>query len=128
MIDKRLGELLQNPDNAYGAETTKYSLEDAHDDDGQRKLITRLADDRRGTFAHAEDEEIFGGPEHEITFGPARAAQELFFRDKDGIHAFVIPQQLLDRAIRTLEKYPAELVNREPFVHPETGMIFGSEF
>ena len=104
-INKRLGELMQNPDTAYGMLTRKYSLEGTGDShDRQRHLITRLADARRATFEGAAKSGVEANKIGRDSFGPlGRDFTYYFSKDGTHTHTSVIPDSLVPR----LEKYLA---------------------
>lgn len=76
--------------------------------DRRAKLITRIADARRGAFASAGPDGIHRDTSREVSFGPVKNASSFFLLDQEYSHAFVIPRELVDRAEAKLKEYPAD--------------------
>jgi hypothetical protein len=76
-------------------------------DEQRAKLVTRLADDRRGAFAVASATGVHEDATRVVRFGPVTDGRGFYLLDKDFAHAFVVPEQ--GRVLEhTLAKHPAE--------------------
>lgn len=101
----------QQPAGADWSDTggRKLNAQEPGGQDGQRaKLITRLADARRGAFSAARPDGIHRDASREVSFGPVRGAEEVFLLDQDYSHTFIIPRELTKAAQQKLSEYPAD--------------------
>lgn len=91
-----------------GAEGRKLNAQTSKDQDGQARLITRLADARADEFSTAEPDSLFWRKEGSVAFGAVRGGTYFFVSDPERTHAFVVAPQQLEALTRTLDKYPAD--------------------
>lgn len=91
-----------------GAEGRKLNAQTSKDQDGQARLITRLADARADEFSTAEPDSLFWRKEGGVAFGAVRGGTYFFVSDPERTHAFVVAPQQLEALTRTLDKYPAD--------------------
>jgi sugar/nucleoside kinase (ribokinase family) len=71
----------------------KLNAQNTGSQDGQRaKLVTRLANDRRGAFAVASAAGVHEDTTRVVRFGPVTDGRGFYLLDKDFAHAFVVPE------------------------------------